>query len=213
MTSSAGRDRQSFNMKNHRCKKSTVLETFWPCWQEIHRHPPLFIWSAGKNQALFIVVVTFWSNEPILTIIAWKIYRYLPLSALLAKNPLCSPNDHSPDWPLLQESTVVSTAGKNTGLYTVYQRCCKNATVIHRWLEEICHQAPTNLFEEKQEKNWIRGRFCPYVSKENPAKPRGFLFKSEARPDPWRGLVFGPNAPRPGITDFRRTFSCFFPAL
>ena len=39
---------------------------------------------------------------------------------------------HRTDWPLLQESTVVSTAGKNTGLYTVYQRCCKNVTVIHR---------------------------------------------------------------------------------
>ena len=43
---------------------------------------------------------------------------------------------------------------------------------------------PINPFEEKQEKKWIRGRCCPYVSKmaENLAKARGFLFKSEANP-------------------------------
>ena len=131
LTSSAGRDRQSFNMKNHGCKKSTVLETFWPCWQEIHRHPPLFE-VLEKIKRFSLSLSLFEAINRYLRLLLEKIYRYLPLSALLAKNPLYSPNDHSPDWPLLQESTVISTAGKNTGLYTVYQRCCKNATVIHR---------------------------------------------------------------------------------
>ena len=53
LTSSAGRDRQSFNRKNHRCKKSTVLETFWPCWQEIHRHTPLIYLKCWKKSSAF----------------------------------------------------------------------------------------------------------------------------------------------------------------
>ena len=154
-------------------KKSTVTHLYFKCW---------------KKSSAFHCRCHFWRNKPLFTIIAGKNLPLFTVIRIAGNKSVVFTNDHSPDW-----LTTIAGIHRYFHFWKKYSviHClsallqkCHCYSSLKAWLEEIRHQAPTNPFEEKQEKNWIRGRFCPYVSKvaENLAKARGFLFKSEANP-------------------------------